>query len=260
MTRQENLSSIRIILPNEKETMLLTVDINENVLESLIASYETRIQSIEAFFQATGQMFQDFQDSLLHTRTERKRISDQLKESLAKNGSLRKKDFDRMMSVISSHLDQNEKEVRQLSQQYLHEQTRLVHQLREGLRDFKDALITGQSEKLKDLQTVIKDILSKQDESKNEVASRIRDFERGQRQTSKMLGDLLAKGEELRIRDFKAMLREFKKQRAERIALREQRRQEVKDMLDEFNTKRTEMEHHRFAERQRGHESDELSL
>lgn len=240
--------------------MPLTVDVNENVLESLIASYETRIQSIEAFFQATGQMFQDFQDSLLNTKAERTVISDQLRESLAKNGSLRKKDFDRMMGVISSHLDQNEKEVRQLSQQYLHEQTRLVSQLREGLRDFKDALITGQDEKLKDLQTFIKDILSRQDESKNEVASRIGDFERGQRQTSKMLGDLLAKGEELRIRDFKAMLGEFKRQRAERIALREQRRQDVKDMLDEFNAKRTEMEHHRFAEQQRDCEPRDVSL
>ena len=44
--------------------MLLAAD-KENILENIISSYETRIQSIEAFFEATGQIFQDFQDSLL---------------------------------------------------------------------------------------------------------------------------------------------------------------------------------------------------
>lgn len=227
--------------------MTLAID-KENILESLIASYETRIQCVETFFEVTGQIFQDFQDSLLDTRAERKQISDQLKESLAKNGSLRKTDFDRMISVISTHLDQSEKEIRQLSQQYLQEQTGLMNQLRQGLRDFKDALVTGQAEKVKDLQTFIREILNKQDENKNEVASRIREFENGQRQTSEMLRDLLAKGEELRIRDFKTMLAEFRRQRAERIAASEQRRREVRAMLGQFNAKRTEVEQRRFAE------------
>ncbi len=232
----------------------------ENVLEAIIVSYEARIRSIEMFFQATGQILRDFQDSLVNTKAERKKISDQLKESLAKNGSLRKKDFDRMMEVISSHLDRNEKEIRELSQQYLQEQTRLIHQLREGLSDFKDALIAGQNDKLKELQKFIRKILNRQDENKNEVASRIKEFERGQQQTSEMLRDLLAKGEELRIQDFKAMLAEFKRQRAERIAGREQRCREVKDMLGEFNAKRTEVKQARFMGRQGRQTPEDLSL
>jgi len=220
----------------------------EKVLESIISSYEARIQSVEAFFEATGQIFQDFQKSLLSTRTERERINNQLRESLARNGSLRKKDFDRMMSVISSHLDQSEQEVRQLSQKYLNEQTKLMQQLREGLREFKDALTEGQAEKVKELQTLIKEILSKQDESKIEVTSKLKEFQQGQQQTSKMLQDLLAKGEKLRIRDFKAMLTEFKRQRKERIACQERRRQEVKDLLGEFKAKRTRAEQERLAE------------
>jgi hypothetical protein len=229
--------------------MLLAAD-KENVLDSIISSYEARIQSIEAFFEVTGHIFQDFQDSLLDTRQERGEINSQLRENLARNGSLRKKDFDRMMSVISSHLDQSEQEVRRLSKRYLGEQTKLVQQLREGLRDFKDALTEGQTQKAKELQTLIKEILTKQDESKIEVTSKLKEFQQGQQQTSKMLGDLLAKGEELRIRDFKVMLGEFKRQRAERIAYQERRRREVKDMLSEFKAKRTEAERNRFAELQ----------
>jgi len=229
--------------------MLLTTE-KENVLENIISSYEARIQSVEAFFEATGHIFGDFQESLFSTRGEREKINNQLKENLAQNGSLRKKDFDRMMGVISSHLDESEQEVRQLSQKYLNEQTKLVQQLREALRNFKDALTEGQAEKVKELQTLIKEILSKQDESKIEVTSKLKEFQQGQQQTSKMLKELLSKGKDLRIRHFKAMLGKFKRQRAERIACQEKRREEVKDMLDEFKAKRTQTERERLAELQ----------
>ncbi len=225
--------------------MLLAAE-KENVLDSIISSYEARIQSVEAFFETTGQIFQDFQNSLFNTRQEREKINNLLRENLAQNGSLRKKDFNRMIGVISSHLDESEQEVRQLSQKYLNEQTKLVQQLREGLKEFKDALTEGHAQKVKELQILIKKILSKQDESRNEVTSKLKEFQQGQQQTSKMLRDLLAKGEELRIRDFKVMLGEFKRQRRERIAGQERRRREVKDMLGEFKAKRTEEEQDRL--------------
>ncbi|MFH1613725.1 MAG: hypothetical protein ABIG61_01395 [Planctomycetota bacterium] len=229
--------------------MILAAE-KESVLDSIISSYEARIQSIEAFFDMTGHIFQDFQESLLSTRAEREKINSQLRENLSQNGSLRKKDFDRMMGVISSHLDESEQEIRQLSHKYLNEQTKLVQQLREGLRNFKDALTEGQAEKIRELQTLIKEILSKQDKSKIEVTSKLKEFQEGQQQTSKMLKELLSKGEDLRIRHFKAMLAEFKRQRAERIACQEQRRREVKDMLDEFKAKRMQTEQERLAELQ----------
>jgi uncharacterized phage infection (PIP) family protein YhgE len=247
MTRQEKPLLTGDHTKREIKTMQLTTE-KENILESVISSYESRIQSIEAFFEAAGQIFQDFQESLLSTRAEREKINGQLRESLARNGSLRKKDFDRMMGVISSYLDESEQEIRQLSGKYLNEQTKLVQQLREGLRKFKDALTEGQAEKVKELQTLIKEIISKQEESKKEVTSKLKEFQQGQQQTSEMLKELLAKGKKLRIRDFKAMLAEFEKQREQRIACQEQRRQEVRDMLSKFKAERTQAEQERLAE------------
>lgn len=248
MSRQvKPLLNMDNLKKREITTMLLTTE-KENVLENIISSYEARIQSVEAFFEASGHIFGDFQESLFSTRGEREKINNQLKENLAQNGSLRKKDFDRMMGVISSHLDESEQEVRQLSQKYLNEQTKLVQQLREGLRNFKDALIEGQAEKVKELQTLIKEILSKQDESKIEVTSKLKEFQQGQQQTSEMLKELLAKKEKLRIRDFKAMLAEFKKQREHRIAYRERIRGEVRVMLGKFKAERTQAERERLAE------------
>ena len=100
------------------------------------------------------------------------------------------------------------------------------------------------------MQALIKEILTKQDENKIEVTSKLKEFQQGQQQTSEMLGNLLAKGEELRIRDLKAMLTGFKKQRKERMACQERRRREVKDMLGEFKAKRTEAEWERLVELQ----------
>jgi len=227
-------------------TILLAA--RENVLENIISSYEARIQVVEAFFETTGQIFQDFQESLLAKRQEREKINNQLKENLARNESLRKKDFDRMMNIISLYQEQSEQEIRKLSKEYLGEQTKLAQQLREGLRNFKDALAHGQAQEVRGLQTLIKEILTKQDESKIEVTSKLKEFQQGQEQTSEMLGDLLAKGEELRIRDLKAMLTGFKRQRKERIACQERRRREVKDMLGEFKAERMEAARNRLVE------------
>lgn len=220
----------------------------ESILENVISSYETRIQSVETFFETTKHIFLDFQNSLLSTRQEREKINGQLREKLAKNESLRKKDFDSMMSVISSQMDQSEQEVRQLSRKYLSKQTKLVQQLREGLRNFKDALTEGQAQKVKELQALIKETLTKQDENKNKVTSKLKELQQGQQQTSKMLKELLAKGEELRIRDFKTMLKKFEFYHADRVAHKEERRRKVRKMLDGFKAKRTEVEQGCLAE------------
>ena len=230
--------------------MLIATD-NDSILENVISSYEARIQSIGVLFEATGQIIQDFHESLFSTRAERGKINGQLRENLARNASLRKKDFDRMMSVISSHIDQSEQEVRELFKRYLREQAKRVQQLREGLREFRDALVAGRADKVKELHTLIKEILSQQGESKNTITSKLEKFQQGQRQTSKMLKGLLAKGEKLRIGGFKAMLIEFKKQRQERIAGQKQRRQQVRDMLDKFKAERTEAERTRLADQRR---------
>jgi hypothetical protein len=57
MTRQEKpLLKMGNLKKRGIKTMLLAAE-KENVLEKVISSYEVRIQSVEAFFEATGQIF-----------------------------------------------------------------------------------------------------------------------------------------------------------------------------------------------------------
>jgi ClpP class serine protease len=226
--------------------MLLAVD-TQNIVGDIISSYETRIQGVEALFQTTHQILQGFQDSVLDTRQEQERINGQLRESLAQNGSLRKKDFDKMMSVISSHQDQEEQEARNLSKSYLNEQTNFVQELRESLRNFTEALAGGEVQRVKEFHSLITEIFARQEQRKNEVVSKLKEYQKDQQDMARMLNELLAKGRELRTRDLKSMLSEFQRGRNERIAHQEERRGQVKGMLGEFKAKRVAAEQNRLS-------------
>lgn len=226
---------------------MLAIGVKENSVENVIASYESRIQNVETLFETAHQIFHGLQESVLDTRQERAEINEQLRDTLAKNGSLRKKDFDSMISVISSHHDQEEREVRDLSKNYLSEQTDLVHQLRERLKQFRDALAKGEAQRVKGFEIAIKEIFAEQERRKEEVIAKLKEFQKEQQETAKMLRNLSDKGRELRIRDLKSMLAEFQKQHKERVARQEKRKEEVLTMLGDFKNARLEVTHSQTA-------------
>jgi len=213
----------------------------KNIVENIISSYETRIQSIGDIFDTTHQLLEGFQESFLDTKQEREKLKTELRESLAKNDSLRRKDFDNMMRVILSSQDEREKEVRFVLKNYLNEHKGMALALRENLSKVKDALAKGEAERIKEFQAMIKEILAKQDERKEEVTSKLKEFQKEQQEMAIRLKTLLAKGRELRIKDLKSMLKEFKAQHKERIARYEERREEVRHILGDFKKERVNM-------------------
>jgi hypothetical protein len=84
---------------------------------NIISSYESRIQKIQTAFQSSENitlsshsLFDNVHNSLIELRKERDLLNTRLCETVAKNGSLRKKDYNTMMSGIVSMLDEKEKE------------------------------------------------------------------------------------------------------------------------------------------------------
>jgi len=224
--------------------MLATVNA-DSIVDKIASSYEIGIQGIEAFLETTHRLFSDFQDFVFDTTQEREGINDQLRENLAKTGSLRRKDFNNMMSAISSQQDRQEQEVRDLSKNYLHEQTSLARQLRENLRNFREALTTGESQRAKEFQTVIRSILATQEKRKQEVISKLKEFQKQQQEMTKTLQNLLSKGRNLRVKDLKVMLGEFRQQRDTRIARQKARKGQVLSMLSDFRKERLQAAHSR---------------
>ncbi len=206
----------------------------KDIVNDVVSSYETRIQSIGAIFDTTHQILESFQDSFLDTKEEREKVNAELRESLAKKESLRKKDFDHMMRDILSTQDAREREVRNLLKGYLNEQKEVAKTLRDNLTKVKDALASAEAGRVKEFQALMNGTFARQDERKNEVTSKLKEFQKEQQEMSKRLKELLAKGRDLRIRDLKLMLKAFKSQHQERMTRQEERREEVRSMLSNF--------------------------
>jgi gas vesicle protein len=231
--------------------MIETLD-SENFVDTIFCSHEARIQNVESLLETARSVLENFDDSLLGLRHEYDRVSEQLRDNLAKNGSLRKKDFDTMMGVLAADQDQRGREVRDLSRKYLDEQTQLIRELRKQLHDFMGALADGEAAKVTEHHQAITDLFVKQRQRSDTVVTQLKESQKEQQQAAGMLRQLLAKGRELRIKDLKSMLAEFKRQRGQRRMEQGTRREEVQDMREEvqdmlrgFRVQRVEAEQDR---------------
>lgn len=207
---------------------------NDTIKKNEIFFFENEIQSMNSIFDNTHQLIEFFQDSFFDVKQEREKINIALRENLAKNNSLRRKDFDNMVKDILAIQDESEKEVKNLLKNYLNEQKELSHSLIVNLDKFRNACINGESQEIKILHALIRQILSKQEERKNEVTSKLKEFQKEQQDITSQFKEFLTKGNKLRVRDFKIMLKGFKIQREKRLALQKERKEDVAKMLSNF--------------------------
>jgi len=219
----------------------------KNVVEDIVSSYEMKIENMGSLFETTQLILSEFQEPLLKTTQVREEINSQLKDLLSQSEHLRKKDFDGMMQNILCTQIEKEKEIRNLLNSYLTEQKEMINLLREHLTKIKDAVAKGERVETQEPQNALSQILIRQDKRKQEVISKLKEFQKEQREMTEGLLSLLSKGKELRIRDLKAMLREFDTLRRERLIRQEERKvevqkrkEEVQRMLDDFKKKRVE--------------------
>ena len=194
------------------------IDLKETV-ENVLASYETRIENLSSVFEVSQSLIDCLPESLLDNKQAKDRINIELRDLLAKNDSLRKKDYDKMMASVLSFQEECGEEIKDLVKEYFTEERSVAIVLREALKECKDALTRGEIEKIKHVQSALKTLFTKQEERKNEIVSRLKEFQSEQKEIPRQLTDLLAKGENLRIRDFKSMISKIKSERVERISL-----------------------------------------
>lgn len=172
------------------------------LVQAVIASYEARISAVEALFEATHEMLEGF-------KVNREKVRVELREILAKGETLRRKDFDVMMGGVLSYQEKREREVKSAIRQYLREQKEMAAALKEGLAK-------GESIRLEDFRMMIKGIQGRQEEREQRVRKILTNFQREQEETVRELRKLLANGESLRIKDFKATLKNIQVQQKEK--------------------------------------------
>lgn len=213
----------------------------KNVVEDIVCSYESRIQNISSIFDAACQLIEGFQDSFLDAKQERQEIKVQIREILAENEHLRKRDFDNMMQGILSIQDEREKDVRDLLKGYFNEQREKANVLRENLAKFRNSLAQGEVQRVNEFRAFVQEIFAGQEKRKEEVISSLKEFQREQHAAAEGFRELLDKGKNLRIKDLKSMLKEFKILHDGRSTRRKERKREVRAMFDDLRRKQIEV-------------------
>jgi len=113
----------------------------KNLAKEIALSYEARLGIVKNIVEDTHKMLEDF-------RQRREQMSKELRQGLAKNESLRKTDFNKMMNEILSVQLNREKNVKQMLTDFQKEEEQVAIRLRELLekgenvriRDFKKML------------------------------------------------------------------------------------------------------------------------
>lgn len=207
-------------------------------IEEAICSYESTIQSVDSVCDVMHLIVSRFETGGIQAKQEIEKTNGHVRELLAQNAHLRKKDFDAMMEPILATQREQEQEVDSLLKGYLDDHRSMAESLKEHLREFRDSLVQGNADRIREFRGLMADILRRQEERKREVASKLRDYQRQQFDSIAKLKQLLRKGEDLRIKDVKGMLRQFKAEGEERLNLQKKRKEEVTEMLASYRRER----------------------
>ena len=192
----------------------------KRLTNEVVFSYESRISEVGIIIDNTYRILEEF-------KTKRNEMSNQLKENLAKKGSLRKKDFDSMMEEILSRQDEREKQVKDSLRTFLEEQKEVAQTIKKNLAE-------GEKVRIDDFKKILQDIQTRQKARENKVSIALMTFQKEYKEVAKSLHNLLNKGEAIRIKDFKEMVKNIRLRQIERA-------NEVREKLDEFRKERQKM-------------------
>jgi hypothetical protein len=182
----------------------------DGFFENIITSYETRIQKIQTAFQSSENLtesshslFDNIHNSLNDLKKEREILNSRLCEALAKNGSLRKKDYNSMMSGILCALDEKEKEAERQFLLFIEAQKETVQSLKQSLLGIKDITAQDAGEKINLIKEQLSQISKLQELRKETAMKTFRDFQLMHNRMKECLENLLEKGDHIMIQDIK---------------------------------------------------------
>lgn len=186
-------------------------DLNiDSFFDDIITSYETRIQKIQTAFQSSENitesshsLFDNVHNSLNNLRKERDLLNSRLCESIAKNGSLRKKDYNTMMSGILNMLDEKEKDAERQFLIFIEAQKETVYSLKNSLLGISNIAAPDANEKITIIKEQLSQISKLQEVRKESVMKTFRDFQQMHDKMMACLEHLLEKGDNILIQDIK---------------------------------------------------------
>ena len=179
-------------------------------IDNIITSYETRIQKIHTAFQSSENitesshsLFDNVHNSLNELKKERDLLNLRLCETLAKNGSLRKKDYNTMMSGIFGAIELKEKEAENQFLNFIEYQKEIAQSLKNSLLGIKDITSQNTNNKISIIKEQLSQISDLQEKRKEKIMKIFMDFQQMHNIMMESLETLIAKGEHILIQDIR---------------------------------------------------------
>jgi len=174
-----------------------------SLAEGIIDSYQVRVKRV-------GTLMMEATEALKNQQLKQQELITMLRDILAKCKSLRKRDFDISMEDILTQRWEGEKEVIRVVDDFKRWGETKVAELRNFFSNASKPLTTKDFAEIKEI------ILFRQEEREKGAAEVLREFHREQEELNTALQKLASKGEMVRIKDFKSMIKALQVQRKER--------------------------------------------
>lgn len=188
---------------------------------SIIDSYEMRVSTVTTLMTQANNLLKSFQIEMEDMIT-------QLRDNLAKSESLRKKDFDIMMQTMVDRMRELEQEEQNRFTQFQLEESEMIVRFRR--------LVSGESLVVtEDMETLREDVHTRQKERERCIVNGLKQFQIAHEEFRSGVKILLLKGEGVRIKDLKQMLRTIK-------AHQYFREPEIIAILDSFDAVRNKVQ------------------
>lgn len=165
---------------------------------SILDSYAMRVETLNGLMEQAYGFLRGYQNEL-------DEMIDRLRENLARTGSLRKVDFDRMIQEIIDPRTAQARETEASLSRFRDQEEGMIRRLR-------TILLEGGDNGLNNIQEIRFDILRRQREREREIMNALKQFQIAQEELRACLKSLLAKGEHVRIKDLRGVLQVLKAQ------------------------------------------------
>ena len=182
----------------------------DGFFDNIITSYESRIQKIQAAFQSSENitesshsLFDNVHNSINDLKKERDDLNSRLCETLAKKGSLRKKDYYALMSGILETLDKKEKEAENQFLTFIEDQKMTAQSLKNSLLEIKDITSKDNCENISIIKEQLSQISKLHEMRKEKVLQAFLDYQQMQNRMMDCLENLLKKGDHILVQDIK---------------------------------------------------------
>ena len=222
----------------------------KDMVLDLINSYEHRVTTVESLINSAYETTVDSDEGLSLAYETGQKLRAEIRETLVRNCSLRRKDFDAFASKVFSSIDTKKMEIenqrkltREILKAYLGRQKELVTSLKEQLAKFS---LEGSNRD--SLELILSAMKTSQKEEGEQTFALLRDIQFRLKTFRQELADLnsnlqriLKRGELLKLEDLRQLQSAQAHER--RNAEKEVRKEDVSRLLAHFNRERQESIH-----------------